>query len=161
MNKGASSCAFCRRGGRNWRLILKIRRLRISFLEAGFSRHKITMIKPNKPSKQFSYNFLSRCGTNVYFWAQKITWYLQPCAGINNSTVLYIFWVLSKRYIATMENNNAYKIQFKNYGLLVSELYSLIATKFLQVCLTHHTTLHTRIKHYFRQHSNIIKFYSQ
>jgi len=31
------------------------------------------------------------------------------------------------------ENNNAYNIQFQNYGLLVRDLYSLRATKFLQV----------------------------
>jgi hypothetical protein len=30
------------------------------------------------------------------------------------------------------DNNNANKIQFQNYGLLVRDLYRLIATKFLQ-----------------------------
>jgi len=58
------------------------------------------MIRSNKSSKQFFCNFLSRSGSNVHFMAQNITWYLQPCAGINKITVLYICWVLSKRYIA-------------------------------------------------------------
>jgi len=56
-------------------IILKICLLRVTFLDAGFPRHTTTMISSNKPSKQFSYNFLSRSSSNVHFWHRKKHYY--------------------------------------------------------------------------------------